>query len=399
MADVDDVRAEFPFFAAHPDLVYLDSAATTQKPRTVLDAMARHLATDAANPGRGTYRLATAATRTVEEVRGVVAGFLGAGDPASIAFTSGATAALNAIVQCWARPNLRPGDEVLVSASDHAACVRPWYAAAGELGLRLVPYRRTASGDPDVADLAAKLTPRTRAVVVTHVHNVFGELAEVAEIRRRVGPEVVVCLDAAQSAGHTWVDVRELGADAVAFSAHKMFGPPGTGVLWAAPRLVETMRPAVVGGGMAGRTGLAGVLEAGTPNTGGIVGLGAAVRFVESLGIARIGAHVGALTQALVERLEAMPHVRLLPGVAFSTACRSGYGIVSFQVDGVSASDVGFVLDDAGICVRTGGHCVHDDTAPGEAAGDSVRVSMHAYTTEAEVERVGDAVAALARTA
>ncbi|HEY9408080.1 MAG TPA: aminotransferase class V-fold PLP-dependent enzyme [Jiangellaceae bacterium] len=389
----DDFRAAFPFFTAHPGLVYLDNAATTQKPRPVVEAVRRHLEAESANPGRGSYRLAGAATRAVDAVRARTAGFIGAGDPDSVAFTSGATASLNAVVQCWGRSALRPGDEVLLSPSDHAANVAPWYRLAADAGVRLVEYRLTASGDPDIADVAAKLSPRTKVVVLTHVHNVFGELTSVAEFHRLVGPDVAICVDAAQSVGHTVVDVADLGADFLAFSAHKMFGPPGAGVLWAAPRMIDAMRPAVVGGGMAGRSGLAAVVEAGTPNTAGIVGLGAAIEFIESAGLAAISARLSVATREVVDRLSSMSHVRLLPGIAFSTACSLGFGIVSFRIDGMDAADVGFVLDDAGICVRTGGHCAHDD----QLSGESVRISLHAYTTDAELDRACDAVAALGR--
>lgn len=393
MPDVDDLRSEFPFFAARPDLTYLDSAATTQKPRSMLEAMDRHLRIESANPGRGSYRLAGATARIVEDVRARTAVFVNAPDPAGVAFTSGATAALNAVVQCWAQPALSAADEVLVSPSDHSASVAPWYRLAALGGVRLVEYGLTASGDPDIADIAAKTTPATKAVVLTHVHNVFGELADVAGIRRLVGPDVVVCLDAAQSVGHLRVDVAGLGVDFVSFSGHKMFGPPGVGVLWASDRMIEAMQPAIVGGGMAGRPGLAAVIEAGTPNTAGIVGLGAAIDVVESIGLPAIGARSTRLTNELVERLAVMPHVHLLPGVAYSTACSAGYGIVSFRVEGMAASDVGFVLDDAGVCARTGGHCAHDT----EHAGESVRFSLHVYTTEAELHRACEVVDGLGR--
>lgn len=386
-----DLRAEFPFFEAHPDLVYLDSAATTQKPRTVLEAIERHLRSEAANPGRGSYRLASTLTRSIEDVRVRIATFLNAPDPSQVAFTSGATASLNAVVQCWAAENLSTGDEVLLSSSDHAANVAPWYLLAERTGIRIVEYRLTASGDPDIADLAALLTSATKVVVLTHVHNVFGERTSVTEIRKRTGPNIVISLDAAQSVGHTTVDVSQLGADFVAFSGHKMFGPAGIGVLWASDRVVDNMRPATVGGGMSGRSGLASIIEAGTLNTSGIVGLGAAIDFIESIGVPSLSSRLSRMTRGLVDRLESMSHIDLLPGIAFSSGCSFGYGIVSFRVQAMSAADVGFVLDDAGICVRTGGHCAHD----AELSGESVRISLHAYNTEDEIERTCDALSTL----
>ena len=385
-----EIRTEFPFFAARPELTYLDSAATTQKPQVVLEAMDRHLRTGTANPGRGSYRLASTLTSAIEEVRARAATFIGAGDPASVAFTNGATGSLNAITQCWGAHNLRAGDEVLLSPSDHAANVEPWFQLAERTGVRIVPYQLTASGIPDLTDVAEKVTPATKVVVLTHVHNVFGERTDIAEIRRRIGSDIVISVDAAQSVGHIPLDTTALGADFVAFSAHKMFGPPGVGVLWAAPRVAADMRPAVVGGGMSGRSGLTEIVEAGTLNTVGIVGFGAALGFIESIGTKVISARLSAMTRILVERLKTMSNVELLPGTAFSTGL-TGYGIVSFRVPGMSAADAGFVLDADGICVRTGGHCAHDS----QLAGESVRISAHIYNTDAELDRVCKAVAEL----
>lgn len=385
----EDLRAEFPFFGHHPGLVYLDSAATTPMPRPVIEAVHRHLTTATINPGRGSYRLAGNAATAIEEVRGQVAAFLNAPDCEGIAFTSGTTAALNALTRGWAAHALRPGDEILLSPADHAATTGPWHALAATLPVRLVSYKLTPSGDPDVADIAARVTSRTRAAVITHVHNVYGERASVAEIRRLLGPDVIIVLDAAQSIGHFAVDVRALGADAVAFSAHKMFGPPGTGVLYLAPRLRQAMTVTAEGGVSANATGLARVLERGTPNTAGIAGLGAAIGFLTGYGLDRVHAELSALTRGLVERLRALPGTELLPGVAYSTACTTGYGIVSFRLAGISFADAGFIFDDAGICVRTGTHCARQ---PGPG-GDSIRISAHAYTTPGDLDRACQALA------
>lgn len=388
---IDDLRQEFPFFVENPGLAYLDNSATTQKPKVVIDAMANHLSSDIANPGRGSYRLATRLHGSIEHVREQVARFIGAPDPAGIAFTAGATASLNAVATCWGRHNLQQDDEILLSRSDHSANVEPWLQVARENGAEIVEYKRTASGDPDIADLVARVSARTKVIVLTHVHSVFGERTSVAEIRRRTDDRIVISLDAAQSVGHTAVDISKLGADFVSFSAHKMFGPPGVGVMWASPRVLTEMRAVTFGGGIFDRQGLASLIEAGTLNTLGIVGLGAAITFLDTIGIDTISRRLATTSRYLVDALEQMAHVELLPGIAYSTGCGLGYGIVSFRVRGMDAADVGFILDDSNICVRTGGHCITDS----QLAGNSVRVSLHVYNTDAELERLCQAIASL----
>lgn len=391
----DDFHSLFPFFDHHPGLVYLDAAASTPTPRPVIDTVSRTLAAGTSSAGRGSYRLAGVAATGIEKVRSSVAGLLNVPDPNQVAFTSGCTAAMNTLVRGWATHQLRPGDEVLLSPADHAATIGPWHALAERLPIRLVGYRLTASGDPDVADLAGHVTARTRAAVVTHVHNVFGERAGVADIRRVLGPGPVLVLDAAQSVGHVEVDLQALGADAVVFSGHKAFGPPGIGVLAVSSRLQGDIRGTVQGGVSASATGLARVLERGTPNAAAIAGLGAALDVVTDYGIKSIHAELSGLTRDLVERLRAIPGIDLLPGVAFSTACSTGYGIVSFRMDGLDPADVGFVLDDAGICVRTGSHCSHR----ADPALESVRVSAHAYTTRDELDRLTEVLTRISRRA
>lgn len=385
-----DFRDLFPFFTHHPDLTYLDAAASTPVPRPVLDVVHRSLEAGTAGAGRGSHRLAGTASAAIETTRQQVAAFLHLAGPDQIAFTSGTTAAMNTLVHGWAAHQLQPGDEVLLSPADHTATVGPWHALAAHLPIRLVPYRLTASGDPDIADLAIRITPRTRVAVITHVHNVYGERADAAQIRHQLGPDPILVLDAAQSIGHVDVDATALGADAVLFSGHKVFAPPGTGVLCTSPRLQQAFRPTAHGSPSTTAAGLASTVERGTPDTAGIAGLGAALQLVTDYGLARIHTELSTLTRDLVERLGALPGVRLLPGVAFSTACRTGYGIVSFRVEGVAPADIGFVLDDAGICVRTGTHCRHG----ADPAEDSVRISAHAYTSPDELDRL---IAALTR--
>ena len=396
-------REQFPALTADPGITYLDSAATTQKPRTVIDAVTAALASRTANPGRGSYPWSTLAARRIAEVRAQAARFFGAASAEEIVFTAGATAGMNAVALSWGLANLADGDEILYSPLDHSSNVYPWVRlreVLARLGRRitLVPYRVTGAGEADTADIAARVSPRTRLITVTHVHHVFGGLTTLEELRGRLGPAVRLCFDCTQSAGHIPVDVGELGCDFAVFSGHKMFGVTGTGVLYARRRVHQELAPFLPGGGSGVRLAgdgpdgldslrLGGLrmpdgLEGGTPDLAGISALGAAMEFIDSVGLEPIAAHNRALTRFLAERLGALPRITLLPGVA-RVACPVGYGIVSFRVDGVRSDDVGFALASQGFYVRAGNHCL----PAGSGYTDSVRVSVHAYNSGYELER------------
>ena len=329
-------REQFPALAADPAVVYLDSAATTQKPRTVIDAVTASLAGQTANPGRGSYPWSARGARRIAEVRAQAARFLGAASAEEIVFTPGATAGLNAVALSWGLASLADGDEILYSPLDHSSNVYPWVRLREVLAgfgrrITLVPYGVTAAGEADTADIAAKVTPRTRLITVTHVHHVFGALSTLEELRGRLGPAVRLCFDCTQSAGHIPVDVGQLGCDFAVFSGHKMFGIAGTGVLYARRRVHPELRPFLPGGGTGVRLAgdalasprLAGLrmpdgLEGGTPDLAGISALGAAMEFIDGVGLEAIAAHNRALTRFLAERLTGLSRVRLLPGVACS---------------------------------------------------------------------------------
>ncbi|MEU6559633.1 aminotransferase class V-fold PLP-dependent enzyme [Nocardia nova] len=405
------MRALFPALPQDGP-VYLDSAATTQKPLPVIEAIDDYHRRHTANAGRGTYPWATTLTHAVEQVRADTARFLGA-DPTEIVFTAGATAALNAVALAWGLTTLDDGDEILYSPRDHASNVYPWLQLRDTLAhfgrrVRLVPYRTTALGEADIADIAAKLGPRTRLLTVSHLHHVFGARNTVEEIRDRIGERVAVCFDCSQSAGHLPIDVRELGADFAVLSTHKMFGAPGTGILFCHSRVHDRLRPFLPGGNSAVRIrdsallpeAMPGRLEGGTPNLPGILALGAALRVLGTIGVDTIAAHNHRLTRRLIDGLRPLPGLRLLPGPAHGS-CDTGYGIVSFTLDGVSATDLGFVLAELGFLVRTGAHCVpataRSDHADIVAADDdSVRVSTHVYTATEEIDRFLDCLTALA---
>ena len=397
-------RDEFPALLAVPGVVYLDSAATTQRPWRVIDAVSAELAAATANPGRGAYPWSGRAARRVAEVRERVARFIGAQGPDEVVFVPGATAGLNAVALSWGMANLADGDEVLFSPLDHSSAVFPWLNLRQILArcgtrISLVPYAVTATGEADTADILAKVSPRTRLIVATHVHSLFGAMTTLEELRGRLGERVRLCFDCTQSAGHVPLDVAGLDADFAVFSAHKMFGIPGTGVLYARRRGHPELAPFLPGGGSAvrlhdGRLGglrMPGGLEGGTLDLPGIAALGAALDFIEDLGIGRIAAHGQALTRFLIGRLREIPHLTLLPGVAWGQ-CPAGYGIVSFRLDGVRSDDLGFALSAHGFYLRAGRHCL----PAGSGYEDSVRVSTHVYNSGAELNELASVLSGLA---
>ncbi|MEV0511610.1 aminotransferase class V-fold PLP-dependent enzyme [Nocardia tengchongensis] len=398
------VRALFPALADAAE-VYLDSASTTQKPRPVIDAVHRYHSERTANAGRGTYPWAGEQTRRVESVRAAMAEFIGAA-PDEVVFTGGATAGLNAVALSWGLANLREGDEILYSPRDHASNVYPWQHLRGLLArfgrrIELVPYRVTALGEADLEDVAARISPRTRLIAVSHLHHVFGGLTTLEELRGRIDPAIALCFDCSQSGGHLPVRVRELGADFAVFAAHKMFGAPGTGVLYCHRRRHSELTPFLPGGNSGVSLEDSGLvagampqlLEGGTHNLPGILALGAALEVLDELGLDAITAHNRGLTQALIAGLRPIRGVEFTPGPAYAP-CETGYGIVSFTVAGISATDLGFVLSELGFLVRTGAHCVPANRTPADE--DSVRVSTHVYTTSEEIDRFTECVATIA---
>ncbi|WP_067862217.1 aminotransferase class V-fold PLP-dependent enzyme [Nocardia shimofusensis] len=402
-----DVRDLFPALGTTD--IYLDSAATTQKPRPVIETVTDYHRRATANAGRGSYPWSSRLATRITEIRAHTATFVGSAHPDEIVFTSGATAALNAVALCWALPELRDGDQILFNPLDHASNVLPWHhlrTLLARTGRRidLVPYRTTPQGTADIDDIAAATGPRTRLVTVAHLHHVYGGLTDVARLRASLPPETLLCVDCSQSGGHVPVDVRTLGADFAVFAAHKMFGTPGTGVLYCARRVHDRLLPFLPGGDTGVRltaaglesTGMPRLLEGGTPNIPGILALGSALEVLDSLDRRVIAEHNRGLTRRVVDRLRPIRGIRFLPGPAHTVTgtISPGYGIVSFTLDGIGSQDLGFVLAEHGFLVRTGAHCVRPPEP--DAAGDSVRVSTQIYTTVEEVDRFTACVASIA---
>ena len=389
-------RSDFPLLAANPALHYLDSAATAQKPRVVLDAMRGFYEHDYANPHRGAYALSVRATERYHEAREQVARFLGVGDSARLIFTRGTTEGLNLVATAWGMEHVNRGDEVVVTALEHHANFVPWQQLARRRAAKLEICRLTSDGRLDLDHLASLITPRTRVVALNHVSNALGTINPVGEItamtRRRAAANAIVVIDGAQAAPHLRLalDGGELGdVDFYAFSAHKMLGPMGSGGVIGRRSLLEAMRPYQMGGDMIEVVGdedttwnvLPHKFEAGTPNVADAVGLAAACGYLDSLGMDAVRAHEVALLELALERLGAIEGVHLYgPG---DPAVRSG--VVSFTLDGVHPHDIATVLDGEGVCVRAGHHCAQPLMRRLELPA-TARASFYVYSDERDVE-------------
>ncbi|MFE9249015.1 aminotransferase class V-fold PLP-dependent enzyme [Streptomyces sp. NPDC007088] len=382
-----EVRAQFPIITSHPRLAYLDSAATAQKPQAVLEAVQTYLTTSNANAGRGTYPWANRTTRLVEEVRERVKSFLDDPEPACsrVHFVSGTSEGLRIVARDWLAGQLVDGDEIVIPFADHEANAAPWLEARDLLaarGVRVAVHElpcQPGSGDYDIPALRRLLSPRTRFVAATHVHHVYGQDMNVHRIREAVGPDVVICLDAAQSVGHLPVSVRDLDVDFLVFSGHKALALPGTGAVWSRGRRGAPFAPAG---------------WEGTPNTVGIASLGAALDWLDATGLERIERWTVDLAARLTEGLRSLP-VYEVAGCQLSLARDSPvqrrHGIVTFRHRDIDAADLGFILFSHGFMVRADALC---QAGGGEKRG-SVRVSLHAYNTPAEIDRLLEVLAGL----
>lgn len=357
------IREDFPALATRvhgKPLVYLDSAATTHKPRSVIEALTRFYAEENSNVHRGVHHLSQVATQAYESSRTRVRQFLNAAHDREIVFTRGTTEGINLVAQTYGRTVLRAGDELLVSAMEHHSNIVPWQMICEEQGARLKVIPINDAGELLLDDYARLLGDRTRLVAVTHVSNALGTVNPVRDlIALAHGRGVPVLVDGAQAVPHLPVDVRDLDCDFYAFSGHKLFGPTGIGVLYGKAHVLESMPPYQGGGDMISAVTFEKTLynvlpykfEAGTPHIAGAIGLAAALDYVERVGRAQIAAHEADLLAYGTELLAAVPGLRLI-GTA-----REKAGVLSFVLDGVHAHDIGTILDLEGIAVRAGHHC------------------------------------------
>ncbi|HEX8339722.1 MAG TPA: SufS family cysteine desulfurase [Tepidisphaeraceae bacterium] len=395
------VRRDFPILQTHArgkPLVYLDNGATTQKPQIVIDAVRNYYEKQNANIHRGVYELSQVATEGYEAARRTVARFINAPDPAEVIFTRGTTEGINLVAHAFARAFLTEGDEVVITALEHHSNIVPWQMACQASGAKLRVIPINDAGEVVLEEFATILSSRVKMVAVSHASNSLGTLPPVEQIiamARSVGASVLI--DGAQWVAHAPTDVQALDCDFYAFSGHKVFGPTGIGVLWGRRELLEKMPPYQGGGDMVERVtfakttyaALPNKFEAGTPNIAGAIGLGAALEYLESVGLENVRAYKKELLAYLTERISSVEGVRLV-GTAAEKA-----SVVSFVIDNppLSAHDVGVMLDLEGIAVRTGHHCCQP-VMDRFGIPATARASIAMYNTRDDVDRF---VTALAR--
>jgi cysteine desulfurase / selenocysteine lyase len=389
--DVERLREDFPILGRHvrgKPLVYLDNAATSQKPRSVIEAVSRFYGAENANIHRGVHFLSERATLAYDGVRERVARFLNAASPAEIVFTRGTTEGINLVAQSRARTTLKPGDEILITGMEHHSNIVPWQLVAAQTGAVIHAVPLTDAGELDLAAFDRLLTDRTRVLAVVHLSNALGTINPVRWMISRARERGIVTLvDGAQSAPHLPVDVQALDCDFFAFSGHKVFGPTGVGVLYGRASLLAAMPPWQGGGDMIETVTLErstwaappARFEAGTPMIAQVIGLGAALEYVESVGRAAIGAWEEELLAYATERVAEVEGVRLI-GTA-----REKASVLSFVVEGVHPHDVGAVLDDEGVAVRAGHHCAQP-VMQRFGVPATVRASFAFYNTRTEVD-------------
>lgn len=396
--DARFIRADFPILNRTINgkpLVYLDNAATTQKPRAVIEALTSYYENDNANVHRALHALGERATELYEGARTRVAEFIGADAPEQLIFTRNATEAINLVAYGWARVRLHPGDEIITTPMEHHSNLVPWQQAARTTGAVLKFIDLTPEGRLEMESFHRLLGPRTRLVALTHTSNVLGTINPVREICRQaraVGARVLV--DGAQSVPHIPVDVNDLGCDFLAFSSHKMLGPTGIGALWGRREALEETDPFLFGGDMIASVQLDRAtwadlpcrFEAGTPNIAGAVGWAAAVDYLAALGLDRVFAHEQELTRYAFDRLATLGDVEV-----YGPPLPRG-GLVSFNIRGIHPHDVATVLNDSGVAIRAGHHCAQPLMSWLEVPATN-RASFYIYNTTDDVDRLVDALA------
>lgn len=361
--DLAAIRQDFPILHQqvnnHP-LVYLDNAASSQKPNLVIDAVANYYRQDNANVHRGVHRLSQRATDAYEGARDKVRGFVNAQSDKEIIFVRGATEAINLVAQSFVRQQLNAGDEILISHMEHHANIVPWQMLCEQTGAKLNVIPMTTAGELDLSTLDELLSSKTKIMAIGHVSNALGSINPIKEmIAQAHAKNIPVLVDGAQAVPHMVVDVQDLDCDFYVFSGHKMFAPTGIGALYGKQALLEAMPPWQGGGDMILSVSFAHTqynelpykFEAGTPNIAGAIGLGAAIDYMNSLGIANLAAHEHELLVAATEKVSALPGVRII-GTAKQKA-----SVLSFMIEGVHPHDVGTIFDQQGVAIRTGHHC------------------------------------------
>ena len=389
--DVTAIRKDFPILAQQvhgKPLIYLDNAATSQKPKCVIEALTRFYQMDNANIHRGVHQLSERSTQSYEAARGKVQRFLNAANTREIIFVRGATEGINLVAQTYGRTHVSAGDEIVISAMEHHSNIVPWQMLCEEKGavLRVIPINDR--GEVEFDQFEKLLNHRTRLVAVSHVSNALGTINPVREIVKTAhGWNVPVLIDGAQAVPHMKVDVRNLDCDFYVFSGHKVFGPTGIGVLYGKEQLLEEMPPWQGGGDMIRSVtfekttynDLPYKFEAGTPDIAGVIGLGAAIDYLDQIGMDAVAAHEHDLLEYGTRALESISGLRLI-GTA-----REKAGVLSFVIDGVHPHDAGTILDREGVAVRTGHHCAQPVMDRFGVSG-TTRASLAFYNTREDID-------------
>lgn len=403
--NVSEIRKDFPILSrkvdGHP-LAYLDNAATSQKPRQVIEAIADYYQRHNANVHRGIHTLSVEATEMFENAREKIARFVGV-DISEIIFVRNATEAINLVAYAWGRLNIESGDEIVLTVAEHHSNFVVWQQLAVENGavLKVVPVDE--NGELDLLAFKKALTKRTKLVTSFHVSNVLGTITDVKRLAssvKRLAPQALLLVDGAQAVPHMLVDIPELGCDFYVFSGHKMLGPMGIGVLWAKRELLERMPPFLFGGEMISKVSLKSTtwnqlpwkFEAGTPDVVGAVGLAAAVDYLTKIGLENVRSHEVELTEYAVNRLSGIRDIRLLGP---KDPNKRG-GVVSFNVDNIHAHDVASILDSEGIAIRSGHHCAQP-LMEFLGIASAARASFYLYNTREEVDRLLEGIGKVKR--
>jgi cysteine desulfurase / selenocysteine lyase len=395
--DVEKIRRDFPILARDvrgKKLVYLDNAATSQKPQVVIDRIVKYYEQENANIHRGVHFLSELATKEHDHAREAVRRFINAGDTKEIVFVRGTTEAINLVAQTYGRANVRAGDEVLITAMEHHSNIVPWQLLCDEKAAKLRIAPINDDGELVVGELHKMMGPRTRMIAIAHVSNALGSVNPVRQIIQCAHKKnIPVLVDGAQAVPHMKIDVQAVDADFYTFSSHKMFGPMGIGVLYGKAELLEKMPPYQGGGDMISSVTfekttynkLPFKFEAGTPDVAGAIGLGAAIEYLNTIGMENAAAYEHKVVEYATEKISAIPGVRLI-GKAKEKA-----GVVSFVIDGVHPHDVGTILDQEGIAIRTGHHCAQP-IMDRFGIPATARASFAFYNTKEEVDALAKGI-------
>lgn len=401
------MKNDFPLFKNYPDLVYLDSSATSQKPQVVVDASDSFYKSNNANIHRGIYDLSQMATDLYENTREKVAKFIGAKETSEIVFTAGATESLNLVAFGWGRKFLQKGDIVILTEMEHHANIVPWIQLKKEIGIELIYLPITKDyrlNYKEIASLPLTMTQRIKLISLAHASNVLGTinpLEEIISYFKKLNPEIKFCIDGAQSMPHFATNVSNLDCDFLAFSAHKMLGPSGVGVLYAKKELLEGMEPFIFGGGMIRKVTKDNAIwadvpekfEAGTPNIAGVIGFGAAIDYLQKIGMGSIQTHEQELTEYAIEMFAKQKKVTLYG----PKNAKNRLGVFSFLIDNVHPHDIAEILNRFHIAVRTGHHCAQPLMQTLGVIG-TARASVYLYNTKEDIDRLEEGIEEVKKT-